>query len=55
MTRQGNLIVAINGQVIDNAEDSERVVRDLKPGAAVKVKVQCYPNELEVAATVGGV
>ncbi|VTR93904.1 2-alkenal reductase : Uncharacterized protein OS=uncultured bacterium GN=ACD_75C00700G0003 PE=4 SV=1: Trypsin_2: PDZ_2 [Gemmata massiliana] len=55
VTQPGDLIVAINGQTIDNVEDYERVVRELQPGATVTVKVQRYPNELEIPVTVGGV
>ncbi len=55
VTQPGDLITAINGQTIDNVEDYERVVRDLQPGTTATVKVQRYPNELEIPVTVGGV
>ncbi len=55
VTQPGDLIVAINGHAIDNVEDYERVVRELKPGEVAKVKVKRHPNELEVNVTVGGV
>ena len=55
VTQPGDLIVAINGQVIDNVEDYERVTRDLQPGATAALKIQRYPNELEIPVTVGGV
>jgi S1-C subfamily serine protease len=51
----GDLIVAINGQSVDNIEDYERILRELKPGDKAKLKIQRYPNELEVTVTVGGV
>lgn len=50
----GDLIIAINGQAIDNVEDFERVVRDLKPGDAAKVKYIRGTNEAETTVTVGG-
>ncbi|MFM8271742.1 MAG: S1C family serine protease, partial [Gemmata sp.] len=55
VTQPGDLIVAINGQSVDNQEDYERIRRELKPGDTIKVKVVRYPNELEVPVTVGGV
>ena len=55
VTQPGDLIVAINGQQVDNIEDYERVLRELKPGDPAKVKVQRHPNELEITVTVGGV
>jgi S1-C subfamily serine protease len=52
--RPGDLIVAINGQAIDNQEDYERVVRELKPGDAAKVKYVRGTTEAEATVTVGG-
>jgi S1-C subfamily serine protease len=51
----GDLIVAINGQAIDNIEDYERVVRDLKVGQQVKVKFVRGTTEMEATVTVAGV
>jgi S1-C subfamily serine protease len=51
----GDLIVAINGQPVNDVEDYERVVRDLKPGDAAQVKIARGSTELEVTVTVGGV
>jgi len=50
----GDLIVAINGQTIDNVEDYERVVRELKPGEQATVKFIRDKTEQEVTVTVGG-
>lgn len=56
VTQAGDLIIAIDGQKIDDVEDYERVVRGLKPGAEVKVKAIRFPStEIEVTVTVGGV
>ena len=55
VARPGDLIVAINGQPVNDVEDYERVVRELVPGQQVKVKVVRHPNEREVTVTVGGV
>jgi S1-C subfamily serine protease len=49
----GDLIIAIDGQTIDNVEDYERVVRELKPGQEVKVKFVRGKAEQEVTLTVG--
>jgi S1-C subfamily serine protease len=50
----GDLIVAINGQAVNDVEDYERIVRDLKPGEPAKVKFLRGANEMEVTVTVGG-
>ncbi len=50
----GDLIIGINGQKIDNVEDYERVVHDLKVGQEVKVKVVRGSTEMEVTLTVAG-
>lgn len=50
----GDLIIAINDQTIDNVEDYERVVRDLKVGEEAKVKIVRGTEEKEVTVTVGG-
>lgn len=56
VTQAGDLIVAINGEAIDNVEDYERSVRGLRVGAEAKVKIVRHPgNEMEVTVTVGGV
>ena len=51
----GDLIVAINGQAIDNVEDYERVVHDLKVNEPVKVKIIRGTKEMEVTVIVNGV
>jgi S1-C subfamily serine protease len=51
----GDLIVGINGQKIDNVEDYERVVHDLKVGQQVKVKFIRGTTEMEATLTVAGV
>ena len=53
--KPGDLIVAINGQAVNDVEDYERVVRDLKPGDAVPVKLIRGTTEMEATVTVGGV
>jgi len=50
----GDLIVAINGQAVNDVEDYERVVRDLKPGEAAQVKYVRGTAEAEATVTVGG-
>jgi S1-C subfamily serine protease len=55
VVRPGDLIVAINGQPVNDVEDYERVVRELTPGEQIKVKVVRHPTEREVTLTVGGV
>lgn len=56
VTQAGDLIVALNGEKIDDVEDYERVLRSLPVGSEVKVKVVRYPTkELELTVTVGGV
>jgi S1-C subfamily serine protease len=55
VVRPGDLIVAINGQPVNDVEDYERVVRELTPGEQIKVKVVRHPTEREVTITVGGV
>jgi S1-C subfamily serine protease len=51
----GDLIIAINGQPIDNIEDYERVVHDLKVGQQAKVKFIRGTTEMEATVTVAGV
>jgi S1-C subfamily serine protease len=51
----GDLIVAIAGQAINDVEDYERVVRELKVGDAVKVAFVRGTTEMESTVTVGGV
>lgn len=53
--KPGDLIVALNGQAVNDVEDYERVLRDLKPGAAVPVKYIRGTTEMELTVTVGGV
>ncbi|MBM3981026.1 MAG: trypsin-like serine protease [Planctomycetes bacterium] len=55
VVRPGDLIVAINGQPVNDVEDYERVVRELTPGEQIKVKAVRHPSEREVTVTVGGV
>jgi S1-C subfamily serine protease len=50
----GDLIVAINGQPVNDMEDYERIVRELKPGDAAKVKIIRGQGEMELTVTVGG-
>jgi S1-C subfamily serine protease len=50
----GDLIVAINGQPVNDVEDYERIVRELKPGDAVKVKYVRGTTENEATVVVGG-
>ena len=54
-TKPGDLIVALNGQAVNDVEDYERVLRELKPGAAVPVKLIRGTTEMEATVTVGGV
>jgi S1-C subfamily serine protease len=51
----GDLIVAINGQPVNDVEDYERVVRDLKVGEQARVKFVRATTEMELPVTVGGV
>jgi S1-C subfamily serine protease len=51
----GDLIIAINDQPINDVEDYERVVRDLKVGEQAKVKFVRGTTEMELNVTVGGV
>ncbi len=51
----GDLIVAINGQTVNDVEDYERVLRDLKRGESVTVKFVRGTTQMEVSVTVGGV
>jgi S1-C subfamily serine protease len=53
--RPGDLISAINGQTINDVEDYERVVRDLKVGEPAKVEIIRGTTEMELTVTVGGV
>jgi S1-C subfamily serine protease len=50
----GDLIIAINGEVVDSVEDYERAVRKLKPGDQAKLRIVREENEQEVTLTVGG-
>jgi len=50
----GDLITAINDQPVNDMEDYERIVRELKPGDAAKVKIVRGTTEMEVTITVGG-
>jgi S1-C subfamily serine protease len=53
--RPGDLIVAINGQPVNDMEDYERLLRDLKPGDTAKLKIVRGTTETEVTVVVGGV
>jgi S1-C subfamily serine protease len=53
--RPGDLIVAINDQAVNDVEDYERIVRDLKVGDTAKLKIVRGTKEMEVTITVGGV
>jgi S1-C subfamily serine protease len=50
----GDLIVAINEQEVNDMEDYERIVRELKPGDAATVKFVRGTSEMEATVTVGG-
>jgi S1-C subfamily serine protease len=62
----GDLILGINGMSVDNADDYEQILRKLKPGEQVKVRIlriewteengRKVPKEVEreVSVTVGG-
>ena len=50
----GDLVIAINGQPVNDVEDYERLVRDLKPGDPAKVKIVRGTTEMEVTVIVGG-
>ncbi|MBN9122548.1 MAG: trypsin-like peptidase domain-containing protein [Planctomycetes bacterium] len=50
----GDLILAINGQPINDVEDYERVLRELKPGEPAKVKYVRGTTEAEATVVVGG-
>ena len=53
--KPGDLIVALNGQDINDVEDYERVLRELKPGDPATVKLIRGKVEMELTVTVGGV
>jgi S1-C subfamily serine protease len=53
--RPGDLIIAINAQAVNDVEDYERVVRDLKVGEPAQVKFIRGTTEMELTVTVGGV
>jgi S1-C subfamily serine protease len=55
VTQAGDLIVAIGNQPINDVEDYERVLRDLKPGDSVAVKYVRGTAEAEATVVVGGV
>jgi S1-C subfamily serine protease len=50
----GDLIIAINDQSVNDTEDYERIVRELKPGDSAKVKYVRGKTEAETTVTVGG-
>lgn len=50
----GDLIVAINGEPIDNVEDYELAVRKLKPGDPVTLKIVHDEAEEEISFAAGG-
>ncbi len=54
VTQPGDLIVAINGQAVNDTEDYERVVRELTPGEPAQVKFVRGTTEMEASVTVGG-
>jgi len=54
LSEPGDLIVAIRGETVDTVEDYERIIRKLKPGEKIKIKVVRKESEQEVEVTVGG-
>ncbi|MBA2224855.1 MAG: trypsin-like peptidase domain-containing protein [Thermogemmata sp.] len=50
----GDLILAINGQPVDNIEDYERLLRSLKPGSIARLTVERGERTFEVEVIVGG-
>jgi S1-C subfamily serine protease len=54
LAEPGDLIIGINGEVVDSVEDYERIVRKLKPGEQAKMKIVRKDAEQEVTLTVGG-
>jgi S1-C subfamily serine protease len=55
VTQAGDLIIGIAGQPINDVEDYERVLRDLKPGDPVAVRYVRNTTEAEATVVVGGV
>lgn len=55
VTAPGDLITAINGLTVNDVEDYERIVRDLKVGEQAKLKLVRGTTEMELTVTVGGV
>jgi S1-C subfamily serine protease len=55
VTAPGDLIIAINDQAVNDVEDYERVLRDLKVGETAKVKIIRGTEEMELNVAVGGV
>ncbi|HXD87543.1 MAG TPA: trypsin-like peptidase domain-containing protein [Urbifossiella sp.] len=53
--RPGDIIIAINGQTVDNIRDYKQVLSKLKPGQQVKVKYQRDEEEHEATLSVRGV
>lgn len=54
LSEPGDLIVALNGETVDTVEDYERILRKLKPGEKVSVRIVRMDSEQEVKITVGG-
>jgi S1-C subfamily serine protease len=54
VVQPGDLIVGINDQPVNDVEDYERIVRELKPGESAKVKYVRGTSEAEATVTVGG-
>jgi S1-C subfamily serine protease len=54
LAEAGDLIVAMKGEVVDTIEDYERILKKLKPGEQVKVKIVRKDIEEEAVLTVGG-
>jgi S1-C subfamily serine protease len=50
----GDLIIAINGQAVNDVEDYERIVRELKPREQAKLTIIRGTKEMEVPVTVRG-
>lgn len=55
VVQAGDLILAIGDQAVNDVEDYERIVRDLKPGESVKVRYVRGTTEAEATVVVGGV
>jgi len=50
----GDLILAINGQPVDNIDDYELLLRNLKPGNTARLTIERDERILEVDVVVGG-